>query len=114
MFDPTAHPATFPAPFLVEWQVKAAMKNMSTLYQHRRSQSWSPHVSNAQSNRLRRRVASVGFRAKDGQGDTIHIDYDGGYNTRALLHSGPEAERSMARKHGNMTALRPGPRRGGG
>ena len=53
---------------------KAAMKNMSTLYQHLPVQSW-PRVKTMAA------AWQVWDSVQGGVGDTIHIDYDGEYGS---------------------------------
>ena len=59
------------------------MKNMSTLYQHLRSELVPPRVKTMAA------AWQVWDSAQEGVGDTIHIDYDGEYGSeRVLIVSG--------------------------
>ena len=59
------------------------MKNMSTLYQHLRSELVPPRVKTMAA------AWQVWDSAQEGAGDTIHIDYDGEYGSeRVLIVSG--------------------------
>ena len=59
------------------------MKNMSTLYQHLRSELVPPRVKTMAA------AWQVWDSVQDGVGDTIHIDYDGEYGSeRVLIVSG--------------------------
>ena len=70
-----AHSTTSPASYLVASQVKAAMKNMSTLYQHLRSELVPTRVKTMAA------TWQVWDSAQERAGDTIHIDYDGKYGS---------------------------------
>ena len=59
------------------------MKNMSTLYQHLRSELVPPRVKTMAA------AWQVWDSAQEGAGDTIHIDYDGEYGSeRVFIVSG--------------------------
>ena len=59
------------------------MKNMSTLYQHLRSELVPPRVKTMAA------AWQLWDSVQDGVGDTIHIDYDGEYGSeRVLIVSG--------------------------
>ena len=59
------------------------MKNMSTLYQHLRSELVPPRVKTMAA------AWQLWDSVLDGVGDTIHIDYDGEYGSeRVLIVSG--------------------------
>ena len=59
------------------------MKNMSTLYQHLRSELVPPRVKTMAA------AWQVWDSVQDGVGDTIHIEYDGEYGSeRVLIVSG--------------------------
>ena len=59
------------------------MKNMSTLYQHLRSELVPPRVKTMAA------AWQVWDSAQERAGDTIHIDYDGEYGSeRVLIVSG--------------------------
>ena len=59
------------------------MKNMSTLYQHLRSELVPPRMKTMAA------AWQVWDSVQDGVGDTIHIDYDGEYGSeRVLIVSG--------------------------
>ena len=81
--SPPSPSTTSPASYLVASQVKAAMKNMSTLYQHLRSELVPPRVKTMAA------AWQVWDSVQGGVGDTIHIDYDGEYGSeRVLIVSG--------------------------
>ena len=81
--SPPSPSTTSPASYLVASQVKAAMKNMSTLYQHLRSELVPPRVKTMAA------AWQLWDSVQDGVGDTIHIDYDGEYGSeRVLIVSG--------------------------
>ena len=57
------------------------MKNMSTLYQHLRSELVPPRVKTMAA------AWQVWDSVQDGVGDTIHIDYDGEYGSAECLYT---------------------------
>ena len=67
------------------------MKNMSTLYQHLRSELVPPRVKTMAA------AWQVWDSAQERAGDTIHIDYDGEYGSeRVLIVSGCAEQRGWA------------------
>ena len=81
--SPPSPSTTSPASYLVASQVKAVMKNMSTLYQHLRSELVPPRVKTLAE------AWQVWDSVREGVGDTIHISYDGEYGSeRVLIVSG--------------------------
>ena len=72
---------------------KTAMKNMSTLYQHLRSELVPPRVKTMAA------AWQVWDSAQERAGDTIHIDYDGEYGSeRVLIVSGCAEQRGAEHK----------------
>ena len=71
------------------------MKNMSTLYQHLRSELVPPRVKTMAA------AWQVWDSAQERAGDTIHIDYDGEYGSeRVLIVSGcAEQEEQRGAEH---------------
>ena len=69
------------------------MKNMSTLYQHLRSELVPPRVKTMAA------AWQVWDSAQERAGDTIHIDYDGEYGSeRVLIVSGCAEQRGAEHK----------------
>ena len=76
------------------------MKNMSTLYQHLRSELVPPRVKTMAA------AWQVWDSAQERAGDTIHIDYDGEYGSeRVLIVSG----RATVVPDDGLYELRPSP-----